>query len=586
MNNNGSRQSRDAYELPPPAARRAVLEERFEGWVPGSLSQHLDAMADRFADQPLVVLDDRSLTYRDIAEWSRRLATGLVALGIGRGDNVALILANYPEFVALKFAIARIGAVAVPINFLLRGEELQYILRQSDARALITMSAFGDRDYLADLDTLMPGWASNGGGDAFPLLKHIIVFPGEGSTPDDATDVDALVTLGGPGDEARLDELQAQTTGNDNADIIYTSGTTGSPKGVMLEHHMVLRAAYASAYTCAFEDGRRLLFALPMYHVFGYIECLIGSMFAGGAIIPRRAFDPEDLLTAAEQHAANEIICVPIMTLKLLDLVKERGFENSHFTTMFNSGGASPPSIWQDIRDLLGAREILTAYGMSETTASTTCTHPEAPDEYLQTTNGKLKYAGVAGDPDLDGVLAVYRTMDPESGEVLPWGESGELIVKGPIVTRGYYKKPDETRAALTSDGWLRTGDLGTVSEDGYVKLTGRIKETYRCGGEMVMPSEVENILNRHPQVSAAHVVGISDAKMGEVGCACVIKADDATAEEAELIDYCRENLARFKVPKYVVFVEESDIPMTATGRVQKFRLANRLIKEFLNTHD
>lgn len=575
MNNDEPSQEIQTGKLPPADQRRAALEERFQGWAPGSLSKHLDDMTERYSDRPLLILDERQLTYQDVADWSLSLARGLVSLGVKRGDNVALLMANYPEFVALKFAIARIGAVAVPINFLLRANELEYIFRQSDAKALIIMSAFGDRDYLADLEVLMPGWMMAGGGEAFPLLKHVIVFPGQGSVPKGAMSVDDLQSLDGPEADARLSEFATQTTGDGIADIIYTSGTTGSPKGVMLEHHMVLRAAYASAFTCAFEEGRRLLFSLPMYHVFGYIECLIGAMFAGGAIIPRLTFDPEDMITAAERHAANEIICVPLMTQKLLEVVRERGFDSSSFTTMFNSGGATPAKMWREIREVLGAQEILTAYGMSETTASTTCTHPEAADDYLLTTNGKLKFAGVAGDPSLNGVLAVYRTMDPETNEVLPWGEPGELIVKGPIVTKGYYNKLEETNAAFTADGWLRTGDIGTVSEDGYVKLTGRIKETYRCGGEMVMPSEVETVLNTHPQVKQSHVVGIEDPKMGEIGCACIIPAVNAQVTEVELIDFCREKLARFKVPKHVLFVGESDIPMTATGRVQKFKLAD-----------
>ena len=576
-------QSSDGQKLPPAAQRRAALEQRFEGWTPGSLSQHLDTMAGHSGDRPLVILDDRTFSYDDIAGWSRRLATGLVSLGVKRGDHVALIMGNYPEFVALRFAIARIGAVAVPINFLLRAKELSYIFTQSDACALITMAAFGERDYLADLGNLMPDWIRDGGGAAFPKLKNVVVLPAEGSIPDGATTVDDLAGLGGPDDETRMREYESQTSGSDNSDIIYTSGTTGSPKGVLLQHHMVLRAAYASAYTCAFEAGRRLLFSLPMYHVFGYVECLMGSMFAGGAIIPRLTFDPEDMITAAERHRANEIICVPIMTLKLLDVVRERGFDNTYFTTMFNSGGATPPTIWQDIRDVLGAEEILTAYGMSETTASTACTHPEAADEFLQSTNGKLKFAGVAGDPELDGVLAIYRTIDPETLEVLPWGESGELIVKGPIVTRGYYNKPDETAAAFTPDGWLRTGDVGTISEDGYLLLTGRIKETYRCGGEMVMPREVEELLNEHPGVAQSHVVGLPDPKMGEIGCACVIRSAGPESTAEELIDYCKQNLARFKVPKHVFFVKESDIPMTATGRPQKFKLADWVSSEFLD---
>lgn len=346
---------------------------------------------------------------------------------------------------------------------------------------------------------------------------------------------------------------------------------------------MVLRAAYASAYTSAFEEGRRLLFALPMYHVFGYVECLMASMFAGGAIIPRLTFDAEDMIVAAEKHQAGEIICVPLMTMKMLDVARDRGFDSAHLVTMFNSGGASPESIWQDIRSVLGAKEILTAYGMSETTASTTCTHPEAPDEYLKSTHGKLKFAGVAGDPELDGVLAIYRTIDPETGEVLPWDASGELICKGPIVTKGYYKKPDETRAAFTSDGWLKTGDVGTISENGYLRLTGRIKETYRCGGEIVMPREVEEVLNTHPHVNQSHVVGIADEKMGEVGCACVIPSPEQSPSAEELIELCRKNLAKFKVPKHVFFVNENDIPLTATGRPQKFKLADWVVTNFLN---
>jgi len=561
-----------------PAERRRLLALTHPEWLERTISQHLDAMVERHADRPLVITDHKVYSYRDMADWSKRIAKGLIGLGVGPGDHVALIMANYPEFVAIKFAIARVGAVAVPINFLLRAGELRYILEQSDAKLLITMDSFGDRDYQADLDAIMPDWFESPGAPCFAKLQHVVVFPCSGEIRPGVLTLQQLQASGQSLPDSRLATLESLDLARTNADIIYTSGTTGSPKGVMLEHDMILRAAYASAYTIAFEDGRSLLFSLPMYHVFGYVECLIASTFVGGAIIPQLVFNPEWMVDAAERYAANEIICVPLMTMKILELVRVRGFHGAGLSTVFNSGGPTPDAMWQEIRDLLGANEIITAYGMSETTASTTCTFPEGDDVYLKTCNGKLKNAGVAGDPALEGVLAIYKTTDPLTGIDLPFGEQGELLVKGPIVTKGYYNKAEETRQAFTADGWLRTGDLGVVNADGYLKLTGRIKELYRCGGEMVMPREVEDLLNAHPKVQQSFVVGIPDPKMGEVGCACIIRADENWDGVEELQAICASNLARFKVPKHIVFVKEHDIPMTATGRPQKYKLVEKVI--------
>lgn len=556
-----------------PPLRRQALEAAHGPWTPRSLAQALDDSTRRHGARPLVITDDRSYTYAEVQAWSRRLAAGLLALGLAPGDHVAVVMANYPAFVAVKFALARIGAVAVPINYLLRANELRYVLSQSDSKALITMDGLRDRNYLADLDALMPGWETQGGGQAFPLLRHVVVFHAEGQPRPAARSLEQLADAGSDADQARLQRLEQEVDPLFRSDVVYTSGTTGSPKGVMLSHDMVLRAAYASAYTRAFQDRRRILFSLPMYHVFGYVECLVACLFVGGAVIPHVVFDPQHMAEAAQRHAANEIVCVPMMTLKLLELVRERGFDGRHLTTMFNSGGASPPTLWQDIRRLLGAREVITGYGMSETTASTTCTLPEGPDERLLTSNGRLKLAGRAGDPALGGVLALYKTVDPETGADLPVGTPGELVARGPIVTPGYYNKPDETRAAFNAEGWLHTGDVGVVDADGYLTLTGRIKETYRCGGEMVMPREIEDLLNGHPQVAQALVVGLPDPKMGEVGCVCVVPKGDTRPEPAELIALCASHLARFKVPRHVVFIAPEEIPLTATGRPQKFLL-------------
>lgn len=560
-----------------PQDRREALQGLYPTWEPHTLSSALDAAAARHPDRPLVLTDERDYTYAEIQAWSRRLAAGLLAIGVQPGDHVAVVLANYPSFVALKYAIARVGAAAVPINFLLRRAELTYILRQSNARVLITMDAFRDQDYLGQLDTMIPGWRVTGGGTELPDLHSVFVVPVGGSDVAGARTLDDLAALG-DGHDAELVERERGADPAQPSDVIYTSGTTGSPKGVLLTHDMVLRTAYASAYVRAFEDGRRIHFALPMYHVFGYIECLIAATLVGGAIIPHVQFDPAGALDAMERHRATEIVCVPLMTLKMLEVGRERPRDLDSLLAVFSSGGTSPPEIWTEIRAVLGAPEIMTAYGMSETTASTTCTWPEGPDEHLLNSNGRLKPAGVAGDPALGGLLALYKTRDPETGEDLAPGEPGELMAYGPIITPGYYEKPEETKAAFDPEGWLHTGDVGTIDAEGYLVLTGRIKETYRCAGEMVMPREVEAVLTEHPAVEEAHVVGLPHPRLGEVGCACIVVAAGApTPPEEELIALCAEHLARFKVPRHVVYVQAEDLPRTATGRVQKFKLVEQI---------
>jgi fatty-acyl-CoA synthase len=556
-----------------PLLRRKALEERHPAWQPMTISQAFDRVVAEFPERPLIITDQGEHSYLDVQRWSRELAAGLISEGVRPGDHVALVLGNFPVYVALKYAISRIGAVAVPINYLLRRQELSYILEQSDSTVLIVMDRLRDRDYLSDLDAIIPRWETHGGGSRLPKLRRVFVHPVEGVLRQG---LPGLKRLAGRATGDVASELMRYEIGGDphfRADVIYTSGTTGLPKGVMLAHDMVLRAAYASAYTRAFEDGRRIMFSLPMHHVFGYVECLIASTFVGGAIIPQLVFDAEKMVRGAEQHRASEIVCVPMMTLKLLEVARAHGFHSPGLLAMFNSGGTSPPSIWEDIRSLLGAREVFTAYGMTETTASTTCTLPDGPDSLLLTTNGRLKFAGVAGDPALRGTLAQYKTIDPVTGADLPRGTAGELMARGPIVTTGYYKKPDETAAAFDKNGWLHTGDIGVIDEQDNLILTGRLKETYRCGGETVMPKEIEALLKEHPLVAEAFAIGIPDPKMGEVGCVCIVPEANGRPEPEDLIRMCEARLARFKVPRHVLFVEAKDIPLTATGKLQRFRL-------------
>ena len=561
------------------ADRRAALEARHPVWMPRTTAQTLDLVAAEHPARSLVLGDDHDHTYAEIAAWSGRLAAGLVSVGVRPGGHVAVDMANGPEVVALKFAVARLGAVSVSINFLLRHEELAYVLGQSGARVLITMDHFRGLDYLDALDRIAPGWDTRedrAGGGTLPALERVFVLGTDGP-PARGRTLDDLVALGA---DVADDEIQARTAAADpfaTSDLLYTSGTTGTAKGVMLQHDAVLRTAYACAYTRAFGDGRRMLYALPIYHVFGYIEGLVAALFVGGAGAPHASFDAGRTLRDIARHRIDELICVPAMTSVVLAAARAGDHDLSSLRTMFSSGGAHPPHLWAEMYEVLGVDEIFTAYGQTETTASATCTQPGDPLERLMGTNGCLKPAGVAGEPELGGVLAVYKAIHPETGETLPVGETGELVCRGPIITRGYHDKPEETAALFTAEGWMRTGDLGRIDEHGYLVLTGRLKESYRCGGELVMPGEVERILGEHPDVEAAHVVGVPHERMGEVGCAWVVPGARRPTPE-ELVEHCTGRLARFKVPAAVLFTDAADLPMTVTGRVRKFVLVERAL--------
>jgi fatty-acyl-CoA synthase len=555
----------------PVAERQAALEARFPSWAPRTLDQALDAAAAEFPERPFVITDEATYTYSDVAAFSARIARGLIAAGVRPGEHVAVLLANYPEFVAVKYAISRAGAVAVPINFWGRRDELGYILAQSDAALLITMDSHRDLDYLAMLDELAPGWEQAGGGERLPRLRRVVVFPtGKEGGRTAATH---LAELAASGDESlALPVVDPHSP----ADVLYTSGTTGSPKGVLLSHDMLLRTAYGSAYARGFENGRRVIFALPMYHVYGYVEGMLAVGFVGGAIVPQLRFDPLGTLEGIARHRATDALFIPTMTLAVLDELERGEHDLSSLSSLISSGGAAPAGHWGRLEKALPTVELTTGYGMSETTASTTVTRPDDPPERRRDTNGRMREVGVAGEGALGGRLAAYKTVDPHTGADLDLGEVGELVVRGPGVTAGYYHKPDETAAAFDADGWLHTGDLGLIDPDGYLALMGRVTDCYRCGGEQVVPTEIENVLTAHPAVAQAHVVGIPDERMGEIGAAWIVPTDGAAPTAGELVDYCAARMARFKIPRHVLFTTDQDVPRTPSGRPRKFLLAEQ----------
>ena len=546
--------------------RRAALDVHYPQWTPMTHHQRLDTCARSWGDRPLVMTDDRTITYADTAQWSKRLADGLAAVGVGPGDRVGMIMANYLEFTPVKFAISRAGAVAVPFNYLYRRDELAYVLAQSQVSVLITMTGFMDLDYLALLDDIAPGW-EDGPTTQLPHLRKVVLLSTDGRRRRGVDEIHDLDELG----DRSAGACQADPSPDDIADILYTSGTTGSPKGVMVTHDATQRTGYASAYTRAYEDGRRILFSLPCYHMFGLVEGLVSVLFVGGAIVPQVAFTPLGYLRGVERHRATDILCVPTMAVAISEFAQRLDFDTSSLTAILCGSAPAPVWIWESIRRDFGIQEIVTGYGMTECGGAMTLTLPEDPLELSCITVGRPKLAGSAGNAA--GDLVAYKTIDPLTGEDLPDGAGGELASSGATTMIGFWNKPEETRAVLDDGGWLRSGDLGLIDQHGYLRLTGRSKELYKSGGELVMPKEIEELLSSFDDISQVYAIGLVDERWGEIGCAVIVRAPGSTVTQDEVIARCRIKLARFKVPKRVIFLDQEALPTTPTGKIQKFKL-------------
>lgn len=562
-------------------ARRSALREQVPRWEPRTLDAFLDDCAARYPDRPFVITDDVTWTYREVAQRSKVIADGLVAAGVRPGDRVGMLMANHPEFVPFKFAIARTGAVAIPFNFLYRTEELGYVLAQSGCSTLLTMTGHAGLDYLGMLDAIVPGWDEPGFSetpreprDGYPhLLNRVIVLSTDGRDRPGVLTLTDLEELGAahPGGAA-----DAGHRPDDIADMLYTSGSTGSPKGVLVSHDAVVRTGYASALTRAYEDGRRILFSLPCYHMFGYVEGIVSAMFVGGAVILQTSFSPQGYLAGIERHRATDILCVPTMAVALVECADRADFDLSSLSAILCGSAPAPIWLWEQVQREFGVSEIVTGYGMTECGGAMTLTLPEDPLELTSTTVGRPKLAGAAAVEGTDA-LCVYDTIDPLTCEPLPAGETGELRSWGPTMMAGYWDKPAATAETLSDDGWVRSGDLGRVRDDGYLLLTGRSKELYKSGGELVMPKEIEDLLGSLDSVSQVFAIGLPDDQWGEIGCAVVVRAPGATVGEDDLVEYCRSHLARFKVPKRVVFIDAEQLPTTPTGKIQKFRLVEEI---------
>jgi fatty-acyl-CoA synthase len=490
-------------------------------------------------------------TFAALEEEARTIARGLMSLGITRGERIAIWATNVPEWIVVQFAAAKIGAILVTVNTSLRARDIDYVLRQSGATTMITIQGFRDVDYVAEL-TAIGAFAGR-----IPALRHLIYI---GDTPPKgALPFDALRSSARSVSDADLDARSAEVTIDDVINMQYTSGTTGFPKGVMLSSRNIVNNGCALGEVLGYTPGDRLCLCVPLFHCFGCSIGVLGTYTHGGCICPVEAFDPRRVLETIHRQRCTVLHGVPTMFIAEMECADFERFDLTSLRTGVMAGALCPEPLMRRVMTDMHLPEIIIAYGMTESSPCTTATPRDATMEQRSQTVGVVL-------PDLE-----VKIIDTASGVPVAPGERGELCCRGYNVMKGYHDNPEGTRAAVDSDGWLHTGDEASMDADGYIRITGRIKDLIIRGGENIAPKEIEDRLRQHSAVADAYVYGLADSFFGEVVAAAVRLKPASDAKVEDLVAWCAATLAKFKVPKHVRFVDE--FPMTASGKVQKFRL-------------
>jgi fatty-acyl-CoA synthase len=541
-------------------------------WVEGlTIGQVLGATARKYAEREAMVFPQsgRRWTWKQFAADVDAAARGLVALGVQKGEHVALWATNVPQWVILQFATARIGAVLVNINPAYRPFELQYVLKQSDSVALFLVDQFKSSDYFAMLAEICPEIATAREGRIksaqYPRLRHIVALKGD--SPPELLTWDEMMKRGSPIEAAELDKIGKHLQPSDPINIQYTSGTTGFPKAATLSHRNLLLNAYYVGRCQKFTAEDRLCIPVPFYHCFG---CVLGTLacavYGTTMIVPAEYFQAAATLDALEKERATAVYGVPTMYIAQLQDPSFAGRRTTTLRTGIMSGAPCPIEVMRQVIDKLGPSELTIAYGQTEASPVITQTRTEDPIELRVETVGRPL-------PDVE-----VKIVDPTTGAALPDHKQGELCARGHVVMLGYYNNPEATAAAIDSEGWLHTGDLAIRLPSGYYKITGRLKDLVIRGGENVYPREIEEFLFTHPAVEQASIVGVPDPKYGEELCAWIKLKAGCAATADEIRSFCKAQLAHFKVPRYVKFVES--FPQTVTGKIQKFKIREAMREE------
>ena len=542
-----------------------------ESLLGATIPAHFAAVAARFGDRAAVVSrhQGRRLSYAELAAEVDRVARGLMGLGFAKGDRVGVWATDNVEWLLLQMATARIGAVLVNINPANRAQELAHALRRSEVQGLFCIPAFRASDYVKMLAELIPELerpapAALASG-AFPHLKRVVVYdPADPPAtrrpyPGFATWGDMLAAAG----SVTADALNAHTAALDRDDPIniqYTSGTTGFPKAVMLTHHNILNNAWFAARAMRFTEADRLCVPVPFYHCFGMVLATLACLSVGAClVVPAEHFDALAVLQAIHAERCTALHGVPTMFIAALEHPRFREFDLSSLRTGIMAGAPCPEPLMRRVMSEMHCSEILIGYGQTEASPLTHLTSPaDSLERRVATVGRNLPHQEV-------------KVIAPDTSRTVPVGEVGEICFRGYHVMRGYYGDAKATQEAIDAAGWLHSGDLGAMDTEGYVRITGRLKDMIIRGGENIYPAEIEALLFTHPEIAQAAVFGVPEPFYGEEGMAWVQLHAGASASEEEIRAFCRERLAHYKIPRYVWFVTE--FPMTVTGKLQKFRM-------------
>lgn len=528
-----------------------------------TLNQLLREKTAGAPDHEFMVYSDRDLrfTYREFDNRVDDLARGLYAIGVRKGDHLGIWATNVPDWLTYMFACARLGAVAVTVNTSYKLHELEYLVKQSDITTLCLTDGVKDSNYVSMIKELVPELDEYERGclksKRFPCLKNVVFmgpekFRGLYSTPE-------LLLLGSHVDMEVIHRIESEVTCDDVVNMQYTSGTTGFPKGVMLTSRNIINNGYSIGECMKYTSAERVCLPVPLFHCFGIVLGVMAVLSHGATHVLLESFDPLVALASVHKEKCTAIYGVPTMFIAELNHPMFSMFDMSSLRTGIMAGSLCPVELMKQVMDKMNMKEITSVYGLTETSPGMTQSRTDDPPEIRATTVGKEL-------PDIE-----VKVLDPETNEECPVGVQGEMCCRGYNIMKGYYKMPEATAEIIDSNGFLHSGDLGVKDENGYYRITGRIKDMIIRGGENIYPREIEEFLSQIPEIRDVQVAAVKDKRLGEITGAFIILHDGAKLTEEDVIEFCRGKIAKYKFPQLVMFMDE--FPMTGSGKIQKFKL-------------
>ncbi len=536
-----------------------------------TIGEFLDEISILYPNNEALISNEREfrLNYSEFNQLCKTVAKGFMAMGIKKGDHVAIWATNYPEWVLTQFATAKIGAVLVTINTNYKIFEFEYLLKQSDSSTLIMNKGFKDSDYISIVNELCPELIDSKPGElnseGFSFLKNIVYL--DSDTPKGMFNWEDIYELAEMITDQELEQRQAELDKDDVINMQYTSGTTGFPKGVMLTHYNILNNGKSIGDNMKLSENDKLLIHVPLFHCFG---CVLGTMACvthGSAMILLNHFNPIKAMETIQREKCTAVHGVPTMFIAMLEHDDFKKYDFSTLRTGIMAGSPCPIKTMRQTVEDMGMSEVTIVYGQTEASPGCTMTTTDDPLEVRVTTVGKTL-------PFIEA-----KIIDQDTGEELPPNTNGEFIVKGYNLMKGYYKMPEATAQAIDTEGWLHTGDIASMDENGYYKITGRIKDMIIRGGENIYPKEIEECLRTNNSIKDVQVIGVPSKVYGEEIMACIIVKENIILSQEDVKEYALEKMARHKAPKYVWFLES--FPMTASGKIKKFELKDMAIEEF-----